>query len=215
MRGPSLILVLIGALVGTGTLARAGGTPGRFDYYVLSLSWSAGWCALTGDARRDPQCARGRGLSFTLHGLWPQNETGYPAACHSPARDPSRSQTAAMADIMGSPGLAWHEWKEHGRCSGLSAADYFAKARRAYGAVTIPPVLAHLDKTLRVKPSVIAQAFLEANPKLRRPDISVTCSHGLIQEVRICLTKALEPRRCSADAADACRLPAAILSAVR
>lgn len=196
--------------------APAGADPaGRFDYYVLSLSWSSGWCTTTGDARHDPQCARGRGTPFLLHGLWPQNETGYPESCRSPARDPSRAETAQMADIMGSGGLAWHEWQKHGRCSGLPPAGYFTLARRAYGAVTVPKVLAQLHQTVRVKPEVVAQAFLEANPGLKPADLSVTCDRGVIQEVRICLTKALASRPCGADAAEACRLPAAELDAVR
>jgi len=29
-------------------MARAGGRAGKFDYYVLALSWSPGWCALGG-----------------------------------------------------------------------------------------------------------------------------------------------------------------------
>ena len=37
-------------------------------------------------------------------------------------RDPSRRESQQMADIMGSGGLAWHQWQKHGRCSGLSAA---------------------------------------------------------------------------------------------
>ncbi|MBI1219788.1 MAG: ribonuclease T [Rhodobacteraceae bacterium] len=209
-----LALLILPMILAAG-LARAGDTPGRFDYYVLSLSWSADWCALTGDARHDAQCAPGRGFSFVLHGLWPQNETGYPSDCYAATRDPSRGETAAMADIMGGTGLAWHEWQKHGRCSGLTSAAYFAAARRAYGAVKIPPVLAHLDRTLRVKPSVIEDAFLEANPGLSRAAIAVTCDHGLITEARICLTKDLAPRPCSADAAPRCTLPAAEIDAVR
>ena len=38
-----------------------------------------------------------------------------------------------MADIMGSGGSAWHQWKKHGRCSGLSPDDFFALSREAYG----------------------------------------------------------------------------------
>ena len=39
-----------------GTAAQAQGEKaGDFDYYVMSLGWSSNWCALTGDARRDPQ----------------------------------------------------------------------------------------------------------------------------------------------------------------
>ena len=209
------LALLILPLLLAAQMARAGDAAGRFDYYVLSLSWSADWCALTGDARHDPQCAPGRGLGFILHGLWPQNESGYPSDCRTGEHDPSRGETAAMADIMGGPGLAWHEWQNHGRCSGLASADYFAAARRAYQAVTIPPVLAHLDRTLHVKPSVIEDAFLEANPGLTRAAIAVTCDHGLITEARICLTKDLTPRPCPADAAPRCPLPAAEIDAVR
>lgn len=197
----------------------AGGVAGDFDYYVLSLSWSADWCRTTGDGRHDPQCAPGRGLSFVLHGLWPQYAPGrrdaYPADCPSRERDPSRGQTAAMADIMGGAGLAWHEWQKHGRCSGLSAEGYFAAARQAYGAVTIPPLLRRLPRDITVKPSVIAEAFLQANPQLGPTGIGVTCERGLIQEVRICLTRDLRPRACDAAAADACRLPSAEMDAVR
>jgi ribonuclease T2 len=104
-----------------------GERAGEFDYYVMALSWSANWCALEGDSRNDPQCDAGRGLTFTLHGLWPQYEEGWPAFCRTGHSDPSRSQTAAMADIMGGAGLAFYQWKKHGRCSGLPADAYFRR----------------------------------------------------------------------------------------
>ena len=78
------------------------------------------------------------------------------------------------------------------------------------GKFTIPG-----DRTLTVKPSVIEDASLEANPQLTRAAIAVTCEHGLITEARICLTKDLTPRPCSADAAPRCPLPAAEIDAVR
>ncbi len=99
-----------------------------FDYYLLALSWSPSWCA-TADDDAAEQCAPGRDLGFVLHGLWPQHEVGWPEYCDAAARDPSRRQTAAMADVMGSGGLAWAQWKKHGRCTGLSAEDYFALSR--------------------------------------------------------------------------------------
>ena len=43
-----------------------------------------------------------------------------------------------LADIMGTSGLAWHQWNKHGRCSGLSSDDYFALSRDAYGRVARP-----------------------------------------------------------------------------
>ena len=89
-----------------GMPAWAGGDkPGDFDYYVMALSWSANWCAMTGDDRHDPQCDAGRNLTFTLHGLWPQFEQGYPSDCFAQTADPSRSDTAQMADIMGGAGV--------------------------------------------------------------------------------------------------------------
>ncbi|PTE16537.1 ribonuclease T2 family protein [Pseudogemmobacter blasticus] len=209
-----VLLALLLAL--TSLPARAEGErAGDFDYYVMSLSWSSAWCALEGDARRDPQCDVGRGLTFVLHGLWPQNESGWPSYCRTGQRDPTRNETAAMADIMGGAGLAFYQWKKHGRCSGLSPRDYFATARRAFDSVTIPPVFARMSKTLKVPAEVIEGAFLEANPGLTADQITITCKDGLIQEVRLCLTPDLEPRRCGADSIRDCRLSDAVLEAVR
>lgn len=173
--------------------------PGQFDYYVLALSWSPGWCAREGDADRAPECRDGAGLGFTLHGLWPQHEAGWPSYCTATARDPSRAETAAMADIMGSAGLAWHQWKKHGRCSGLSSRDYFALSRLAYAAVTRPEVLRRLERSVRIAPEVIEAAFLEANPALSADGVTVTCSDGQLHEVRVCLGRDLTPRDCGAD----------------
>jgi ribonuclease T2 len=197
-------------------VSRADGeAAGDFDYYVMALSWSANWCAREGDGRNDPQCDDGRGLTFTLHGLWPQYEEGWPSYCRTGARDPSRGETAAMADIMGGAGLAFYEWKKHGRCSGLSAADYFAASRRAYGALVIPPVFADLDRDVALPASVVEEAFLEANPGLARDQITITCKDGMIEEARICLTRDLEPRRCGADVIRDCRMTDAVMEAVR
>ncbi len=213
MRGLILAALLAPAIVGPAFAE--GERAGEFDYYVMSLSWSANWCALQGDGRDDPQCDAGQGLTFTLHGLWPQFENGWPSYCRTGARDPSRSQTAAMADIMGGAGLAFYEWKKHGRCSGLSADDYFALSRQAYDAVVIPPVFTALNRDVALPASVVEDAFLEANPGLARDQITITCSDGMIAEARICLTRDLEPRRCGDDVIRDCRLPDAVMNAVR
>ena len=213
MRHLALILLWLFA----GLPAQANGEQsGAFDYYVMALSWSPDWCALTGDGRHDPQCDPGRGLTFILHGLWPQYDAGgYPSDCHSSSPDPSRSATGAMADIMSSSGLAFHEWQKHGRCSGLSSADYYTAMRKALKRITIPPLFAKVSHDLQVAPHVVEDAFLEANPQLNASQITVTCDQGLIQEVRICLTKDLIPRPCAPDAARECSLSQAGLDAVR
>ena len=207
---------LVAGICLTATVAHADGEPaGDFDYYVMSLSWSPNWCALEGDARNDPQCDDGTGTTFVLHGLWPQYESGWPSYCRTAERDPSRGETAAIADVFGGAGSAFYQWKKHGRCSGLSSADYFNLARRAYQSVRISDVFPRIDRDLKVPAEVIEGAFLEANPGLARDQVTVTCRSGMIQEVRICLTKDLQPRRCGTDTIRDCRLPDAILEAVR
>ena len=188
---------------------------GDFDYYVTALTWSPNWCALTGDARRDDQCDARHAYGFTLHGLWPQYESGYPSDCRSAQRDPSRAETAAMTDIMGSGGLAWYQWKKHGRCTGMTARDYFATARRAYGAVRLPDVFQQMNRRITLPASVVEDAFVDANPALPRDAITVTCDAGMIEEVRVCLTKDLAPRRCGDDVIRDCRLTDAVMEPVR
>lgn len=192
--------------------ARAEGeAPGDFDYYVLSLSWSPGFCTREGAARGEAQCDPDRDIGWMLHGLWPQYNRGWPSWCPATVRDPSRGQTGAMADIMGSGGLAWYQWKKHGRCSGLSAAAYFDTARRAYATVNRPEVLRKLDRPVRLPAHVVEDAFLEANPGLSADMITITCKDGQIHEARLCLTRQLAPRRCGADIGRDCTLGDALL----
>jgi ribonuclease T2 len=209
------IILVLAAVLFAGSARADGERAGTFDYYVLSLSWSSAWCALEGDARDDPQCDAGRDLTFVLHGLWPQNEVGWPSYCRTTERDPSRAMTAAMADIMGGSGVAFYQWKKHGRCSGLSADAFFQTARRAYRAVTVPPLFSQVRRDLEVPPEVIESAFLESNPALSRDMVTVTCQGGRISEVRICLNKDLSPRACGSDAIRDCRQSDAVLEALR
>jgi ribonuclease T2 len=182
-----------------------------FDYYVLALSWSPSWCEAEGgprDAQCDPDADRG----FVVHGLWPQYETGWPEWCRTAERNPSRSETAAMADVMGSGGLAWHQWKKHGRCTGLSSRDYFRLTREAFARVTRPDALRRLDEPVRIDPDVIEAAFLKANPGAEADGVTVTCRDGRLREVRICLDRSLAFRTCGRDtrrdcSADLVRLP--------
>lgn len=202
------------ALAASPALAE-GERAGEFDYYVLSLSWSPTWCATEGDARGSDQCDDRHDFGWTLHGLWPQFTRGWPSYCRTPERDPSRTETARMADIMGSGGLAWHQWKKHGRCSGLSSADYFALAREAYGRVFQPDVLHRLDRPVRLPASVVEEAFLEANPDWQPDMVTITCDRGRIQEARVCLSKDLDPVPCGSDVVRDCTMRDALLDPVR
>lgn len=207
--------LLMAILLMTGLARAEGEAPGDFDYYVLSLSWSPNWCALEGDARGSPQCARGAGFGWVLHGLWPQYDRGWPSYCRTARRDPTRAQTAAMADIMGAPGAAWYQWKKHGRCSGLSANAYFETARKAYESVVRPQVFRRLTSPVRLPAKVVEQAFLKENPQLSANMLTVTCKAGAVQEVRLCLSRDLTPRRCGADVVRDCTLDEALFAPLR
>lgn len=190
---------LVAILACVQSVRAEGEKAGDFDYYVLSLSWSPSWCVLEGNARNSEQCDPKRDFGFTLHGLWPQYEDGWPSYCNTSEAPPSRSLTASMADIMGTSGLAWYQWKKHGRCSDLSADDYFHAARTAFDSVRKPEIFRQLERTFTIPATLVEEAFLKDNPTLTEEMLTVTCKNGYFQEVRICLTKELKRRPCGAD----------------
>lgn len=192
-----------------------GERPGEFDYYVLSLSWSPNWCALEGDARDSPQCDAREDHGWILHGLWPQFEKGFPSYCNTSERNPPRSMTAGMSDIMGTSGLAWHQWKKHGRCTGLDASDYFALSREAYKRITRPKIFRKLEDPVRLPAAVVEEAFLSENHDLLADGITITCRDNHIQEARICLTRDLTPRRCGSDVLRDCTATSALFTPIR
>ena len=210
-----MIRILLTLLVIAGAARADGERPGQFDYYVMALSWSPNWCALEGDGRNSEQCNPDLDHGWVLHGLWPQNERGWPSYCRANERAPSRAMTSAMADIMGTGGLAWHQWKKHGTCSNLSAQNYYRLSRVAYDRVKRPAVLRKLTRIVTLPAKVIEEAFLDANPKLQADQITVTCKSNHIQEVRICLTRDLEFRRCGQDSLRDCTASKAVLNPIR
>ncbi len=210
------LIPLVAAIGLISPAARADGEKsGVFDYYVMALSWSPNWCRLEGDSRNSPQCDEREDFGWTLHGLWPQFHRGWPAFCPTTEPQPTRGMTEAMADIMGTSGLAWYQWKKHGVCSGLSARAYYETARKAYESVRIPQAFRKLSKTVKLPASLIEEAFLEANPGFKREMVTVTCKEGYIQEVRICLSKDLAPVPCGSDTIKDCTLKDALFDPVR
>ncbi|MGJ5619902.1 ribonuclease T2 family protein [Sulfitobacter sp. MF3-043] len=188
---------------------------GEFDYFVLSLSWSPNWCAIEGDAKRSPQCAEKSGHGWIMHGLWPQFHRGYPSYCRTIERAPSRGMTSAMTDIMGTSGLAWHQWKKHGSCTGLSAQDYYALSRRAYALIERPAIFRKLDRSVRLPASIVEDAFLRSNPAIKADGITITCRNNRIQEARICLSRQLTPVPCGQDVVRDCQMKDALFDPLR
>src|SRR5271156_6035746 len=89
------------ALVASMLAAGASGAPaslvatGDFDFYVLTLSWSPGFCDTGGASKSPDQCAAGSGRGFVVHGLWPDNlNRAYPEDCG----DAPHFSSAALAE---------------------------------------------------------------------------------------------------------------------
>jgi ribonuclease T2 len=190
--------------------------PGKFDFYVLALSWSPSFCRDTEERGRqsNEQC-RGRPYAFVVHGLWPQYERGFPRDCQVPAPRLNRELMTSMLDLMPAPRLIYHEWDQHGTCSGLAAQNYFDLVRKARETVNIPDVYAAPKGTLTVAPDEVEEAFVKANPGLSRTAIAVTCSSTRLSEVRICMGKDLKFRDCVEVDRRACRRDKLIMPPVR
>ncbi len=161
--------------------------PGRFDFFVLALSWSPTYCA---GPKASPQQCRGRSHRFVVHGLWPQYVRGYPDFCQSPAPYVPDAVVSGMDDLMPSKGLILHEWRKHGTCTDLSPKSYFDLVRAARGKVAIPPAFA-ADSPPTLTGEAIEAAFMSANPGLKDDMIAVDCNDGRLSEVRICMNRDL------------------------
>jgi ribonuclease T2 len=221
-------LLISAGLVASATLAMAGpgsaqdrrqNTPGQFDFYVLSLSWSPSYCegreeSGGGGRSQQTQCG-GRPFSFVVHGLWPQYEKGYPEYCQRPSPRLGRSIMGSMLDLMPAPGLIYNEWDKHGTCSGLGERTYFETIRKARAAVKIPDEYLQFADPKTVSPSEVEEAFIKVNPGMKASGIAVTCNRKRLSEVRICMSKELEFRDCPEIDRQACPLDQVTMPPVR
>jgi len=188
---------LLGLLCGLVSLAASAAAqspppvaPSPFDYYVMTLSWSPGFCDLGGEDKSPQQCAPGSGAGFVVHGLWPDNRRGPdPEDCSD--RGVSFGELSGARGLYPSDGLARYEYRKHGTCTGLSPRDYFATVAYVRDNIVVPAMFRSVTQRQRASPRAIVQAFVDANANLRPVNIAVTCVRGQLTDVRICLTRDL------------------------
>ena len=212
-------LVLMVAVAGMASAQdRRQNTPGEFDFYVLSLSWSPSFCEQASErgsgGRSGAQCG-GRPFSFVVHGLWPQYERGFPEYCQRPSPRLDRNIMTSMLDLMPAPGLIYNEWDKHGTCSGLGARAYFEMIRKARAVVKIPEEFLQLSTPKMISPQELEADFIKVNPGLSASAISVTCDSRRLSEVRICMSKDLQFRPCEENERRACRRDQVLMPPVR
>ena len=124
-------------------------TPGKFDYYVLALSWQPAFCESHTDKVECKNQTEDRfdAKNLAIHGLWPskRGDTKHTYAycgvskkiknldnpetwCSMPKLNLSDDTGKKLSEYM--PGYASclqnHEWYKHGTCTGLKPNDYFA-----------------------------------------------------------------------------------------
>jgi ribonuclease T2 len=191
--------------------------PGKFDFYVLSLSWSPSYCAAAHEryARNEGIQCGARPFSFVVHGLWPQYERGFPENCRVPPPRLYRGIVESMLDVMPAPRLIYNEWDRHGTCSGLPPRQYFDLIRKARAAIKIPEQYANLQAPLEVTPAAVEEAFTKANSGLSVDGMAIECDRRRLTEVRICLSKDLQFRACPEIARRSCRRDQVVMPPVR
>ena len=192
----------------------ADGAPGQFDYYLLSLSWSPAFCLQQPDS---PECSGPRRFGFIVHGLWPQNERGWPQHCGD--SELPEAVVSRISDLMPAKKLVYHEWTTHGTCSGLDPHSYFDLVRKARFSVNLPGSFQNPRSAIEQAPADIVGAFMHANPRFPEGSVVATCSRQgapRLREVHVCFDKDLNARTCAADSLkEACRADSVIVPPVR
>ncbi len=194
MKRSKFVIVILFAGVFYASSVRAAGQqyakPGKFDFYLFTLSWSPQFCATT--HRETPECET-HGGNFVVHGLWPEFKNGsWPSSCST---EPGPTNPEVEANIM-PPSLVEHEWQKHGTCGGLGVNGYFDLMRSIRKSIAIPDSLLHLRQTEMIAPAEIKAQFVAENPKIRTEDMVIGCANNTLVQVQFCVAKDGTPTAC-------------------
>jgi ribonuclease T2 len=200
----AVVILLAGAAAPImGARAQQTAPAGKFDYYLLTLTWSPAYCATHHRPAAREECAQHRGL--IVHGLWPQYENGgWPAFCREVTPVP-RARVLRELPSMPNAAMVQHEWEKHGSCTTMTAGAYFDATDKAFAGFHVPERLdkPHRPVTLRLKDA--KRIVTEANPGLTEAMFSLRCDpKGHVQELRLCLDRAFHPRLCGKGQEDLC-----------
>jgi ribonuclease T2 len=202
---PRLLLALW--LAGQATTAAAE----AFDYYTFAVSLTPAFCDQNPKWRNSLQC-RNR-MPVSVHGLWPEKREGRaPAGCAGGPLTLSPGLERNLRGAMPDAGLRQHQWKKHGRCSGLDAERYFALLEKEFMELKWPAQLQSPGRDTIVERDLVLREFHRLNPGFPARGVMLRCEAKgrppLLTEVRVCLTPAGQPTECVANFRPNC--PAAV-----
>ncbi|NCC28100.1 MAG: ribonuclease T(2) [Gammaproteobacteria bacterium] len=192
-----------------GSSARAGSME---DQLVLAASWQPAFCELHGTRPecRDQTPERADARRFSLHGLWPQpigntycgvGERERTLSTSGrwrllPALDLDTTTRARLDALM--PGtrsdLQRHQWVKHGTCYGTDADTYFRHSMMLLEQLNASAVRKLFEENIdrRLSATQVRAAFDDAFGKGAGDRVRLSCSEGLIEELRIGLKGVVE-----------------------
>jgi ribonuclease T2 len=181
-----LVLLLLSSV---GMNGQQKGEPGKFDFYMMNISWSPEFCSIQGTS---PECAAHPG--FILHGLWAQNFDGtYPVFCSSEA---GPAHPEENLDVTPDLALLKHEWDKHGTCSGAGPQRFFAMEHTAFHELKIPTEFGQIDHEISLTPNDLLGLFAKANPEFPAGSILLSCGRNHLTAIEACFSKDLQPIAC-------------------
>jgi ribonuclease T2 len=168
-----------------------------FDYYKLAISYSPSFCTnAENNGLNYKQCRTNNGVHFVLHGFWPQRENGWPENCPSQKNFVPSRIAKKFRDIIPDKRAIQYQWRKHGVCSDLDPEAYLNLARQAVGKLDLTEIGKALDGKPELDTSSARQILLQSNPGLNKTGFVFHCENNIIQDIRFCLTKALQSRPC-------------------
>lgn len=194
-----LFAFLLGSVISGVQAAELPAAP-AFDYYTLAVSLTPAFCDQNPKWRDSRQC-RDR-FALSVHGLWPERLQGRsPESCAGGSLVLSQAQEQSLRDVMPDAGLREHEWKKHGRCSGLDGQAYFLRTERYFRTLKWPDMLKPVGRDNLLERDVLLRELYRLNPVIPERGLVLRCEKKgrppLLAEVRVCLSPVGKPVECA------------------
>ena len=166
---------------------------GGAAFKVLALSWAPNFCNDPSKKHSATEC--GHHLGFVVHGLWPENADGSPAATCSGGSPLGQDVVRQLLNYIPDQGLIQHEWQTHGSCRFATGQEYADAVKQAFTGLKVPGDYQAPGQDVHVAVNAIEGAFGSANG-VAADDFRVSCHAGKLVNLEACYTKDLKLMSC-------------------